>query len=375
MKKIVGYGFVVLAILIIVLLNIFKDYKKPADYPDGIEYATAKVIQIPEESMGEDPDYPYITIGTQSLLLEIESGQYQGKQIICRNYIQRILHKPAQIGTRFVVASYDGFITAMLMNYERSGFIYTFVALFLIVILIFGKMKGMKSIFSLAFTLICVFFLFIPLLLQGMDPILAALIVTGLSTVVTMVAINGFRVKSMLASVCCILCCAAAGLLAYIMGRLTDITTLNTAEAENLLFITDRTGLNISNLLVAGILIAAMGAIMDTCMSMVSSMYELKLQNPRMTRKMLFTSGFSIGRDIMGTMTNTLILAFAGGSINTVLVYYMYQTDYLILINSDLIIIEIIKGLSGSIAVILSIPVTVVLTAYTLTYRKESITV
>ena len=153
----------------------------------------------------------------------------------------------------------------------RSWTLYLFVAMFLAIILIFGREKGLKAVFSLAFTLLCVFFLFVPLLLEGMDPVLAALIVVILSTTVTMCAINGYTKKSLLSIISCVLCCIIAGLLALWMGSLSKITTLNTAEAENLLFITTDTGLNISNLLIAGILIAALGAIMDTCMSMVSS--------------------------------------------------------------------------------------------------------
>ena len=145
-----------------------------------------------------------------------------------------------------------------------------------------------------------------------------------------------------------------------------NITTLSTPEVEQLLFVTEYTDFRIDNLLTAGILIASMGAVMDTCMSLVSSLFELKAQNPDMTAAQLRRSGMNIGRDIMGTMTNTLILAFVGSSLNLVVIYYMYCTPAISLINSDFILVEALKGLVSSIAVVLSIPAATMVTAIAL---------
>ena len=126
---------------------------------------------------------------------------------------------------------------------------------------------------------------------------------------------------------------------------------------------TENTGFRIDNLLTAGILIASMGAVMDTCMSIVSSLFELKAQNLSMTTKQLLQSGMNIGKDIMGTMTNTLILAFVGSSINLVLIYYMYCMPAISLLNTDFIIVEIVKGIISSMAVVISIPVATFMTS------------
>ena len=138
---------------------------------------------------------------------------------------------------------------------------------------------------------------------------------------------------------------------------------LNTPEVEDLLFITENSGFRIDDLLTAGILIASMGAVMDTCMSIVSALFEMKEQNPKMSSKALLRSGFNIGRDMMGTMTNTLILAFAGSSINLMVIYYMYCMPAISLLNSDFLVVEIVKGLISSMAVVISIPVAALMTA------------
>lgn len=363
MKKTLGHiGVVAVYLLLIWLLNINLKYEKPADYPMGIEYAKAKVISVLEDDMGCDPDYEYIRIGRQKLKMEIVSGNYEGKTVDVINYVSRTIQTEGQIGDTYIIGSYDGFVTTMITNYDRSDVIYILGILFLALVLWFGKRKGVSAISALFITLVNVVFLFMPLLINGVPAILAAILVVLLSTMYTMFVLNGITRKSMIATMCCTLCTAVAGVLAFVVGKVGNISTLNTPEAENLLFITENTTFRIDNLLTAGILIAAMGAVMDTSMSIVSSLYEIKEQNPNISSKQLFESGLNIGRDIMGTMTNTLVLAFVGASINSVLVYYMYSMPYMNLINTDFIVVEMVKGLIGSMAVVFSIPVATVLT-------------
>ncbi len=363
MKKLVGHIiFLIIYIIAIIGINKTLEYEKPADYPAGIEYAKAKVINVLENDMGCDPEYEYIQIGKQTFEMEILSGPYKGKIIEVPNYVSRTIRTEGTIGTKYIVGSYDGFITTVVTNVDRSSIVYFLLVLFLGFVIWFGKRKGVAAIAALAVTLVNVVFLFIPLLINGVPAILGAIIVVLLSTMYTMFILNGICKKSIIATLCCTLCTTLAGVLAYVVGVVGDITTMNTPEAENLLFITENTSFRIDNLLTAGILIAAMGAVMDTSMSMVSSLFEIKEQNNTITKKELFQCGMNIGRDIMGTMTNTLVLAFVGASINSVLVYYMYSMPYINLINTDFFVVEMVKGLIGSMAVVFSIPFATIMT-------------
>lgn len=346
--------------------NTTLDYQKPGDYQDGIVYEKARVIEIEQEDMGPDPDYDYIQIGKQWLKLEILTGEFAGRSTTAINYVQRVNNKPADVGTEMVISSFDGFVTTSIVNYSRENYLYLLVAVFLAVVLFFGRKKGLKSIASLAFTILCVLFLFIPMIIKGVEPILAAVVVVVLSTAVTLLSLNGFCKKTVIAAVSCSLCTMFAGVIAYVTGAISHISTLNESEAELLLFISDSTALRVKDLLFAGILIAALGAVMDTAMSIASSLTEMKSIDPTLTRKQLWRSGMNVGKDIMGTMTNTLILAFTGSSLNILLVYYMYSLPYIALINLDLLVVEIIRGLSGSIAVILAIPVTTLIASRSL---------
>ncbi len=263
----------------------------------------------------------------------------------------------------YIIGSYDGFYTANIMYYERSGVLYGLAAAFLLLVVLYGRKKGAAAVSALVFTLINVVFFFIPMLINGVPAILAAIIIVLVSTLYSMVVLNGFCSKSYIATICCVSCTALAGLLAWAVGRFGGITTLNTPEVEDLLFITENTKFRIDNLLTAGILIAAMGAVMDTSMSIVSSLHEIKEQNPGITAKQLYISGMNIGKDIMGTMTNTLILAFAGSSMNLIVIYYMYCMPVISLVNSDFMLVEAVKGLIGSLAVVISIPMAAIMTA------------
>ena len=363
MKKAIFHTlFILVYITALWLYNGSMDFVRPGDYPKGIEYAKAIVAEVVNDEMGADPDYNYIRIGKQTLKLELTSGPYKGTTVLVNNYVTRTTQLEGTVGTRYILGSYDGFITANVMSYERSGIIGLLAAAFLGLVILYGRRKGVAAAAALIVTLLNVVFLFMPMLINGIPAIPAAIIVVLLSTLYTMVVLNGWCQKSIIATVCCTACTAFAGLLAWVVGRFGGISTLNTPEVENLLFITENTNFRIDNLLTAGILIASMGAVMDTCMSIVSSLFEIKDRNPGITARQLLQSGMNIGKDIMGTMTNTLILAFVGSSLNLIVIYYMYCMPAISLLNSDFIVVEAVKGLIGSMAVVVSIPIAAVMT-------------
>ena len=113
----------------------------------------------------------------------------------------------------------------------------------------------------------------------------------------------------------------------------------------------------------AGILISSLGAVMDVAMSIASSCNELYELNPKLTAGQLFRSGMNIGRDAMGTMANTLILAFAGSALNMLILFRAYDYPLLQVLNSDLMAIEILQGVAGSIGIILTVPLVAALSA------------
>ena len=106
-----------------------------------------------------------------------------------------------------------------------------------------------------------------------------------------------------------------------------------------------------------GVLISALGAVMDVALGIASSVWELREQNPALSAKELFGSGMHIGRDAMGTMANTLILAFAGSSLNMLLLVQTYDIPFIQLINTDYICIEVIQSIAGAMGILLTVPI------------------
>ncbi|GHU66720.1 hypothetical protein AGMMS49983_16880 [Clostridia bacterium] len=347
----------------LILLNAGLNYPAPPDVQIGNEYESARVVTVLSDTLAPDPDVAQVEIGLQELELEVLTGAYKGTRVLLKNPVTRLMNYPAAVGTKMVISSYDGFVSGMVMGYDRTGGLYLLAALFCAAVVFFGRSKGVRSLFALVFTLVCVIFLFIPLLLKGMNPILAALICVVLSTVVTLTALSGFTPKTFVAGLSCILCTLTAGGIARAFGSLMHVSTYTTPEAENLMFIAQNSALRLPDILFAGILIAASGAMMDTTISVASALTEIKEVDPGITPARLLKSGLNIGRDIMGTMTNTLILAFAGSGINALLVIFLYQMPYLRTVNLDLLAVEILQGLSASTALALSVPVTALLGA------------
>ncbi len=155
-----------------------------------------------------------------------------------------------------------------------------------------------------------------------------------------------------------------SGLVVFVIGNASSLTGLSGDEAQMLAYIPQNISLDFKGILYAGIIIGALGAIMDVTVSVASSMYEIETVQPKITRKALIKSGLNIGRDIMGSMSNTLILAYTGGAIHLMLLFNAFNLSFTEIINMDLIASEIIRAIAGSTGLILAIPLTAVIAGY-----------
>ena len=221
------------------------------------------------------------------------------------------------------------------------------------------------------FTFICIIYLFLPMLYRGYSPFLSAVVVIILITIVSLYLIDGISKKSISAMIGTITGVIISGVCAAGFGNIAKISGYNVAEVEELVFISNNTNLKVGGILFAAILIASLGAVMDVSMSIASAMTEIYSHNNNIGKKDLFKSGINVGRDMMGTMSNTLILAFTGGSINTLILNYAYALKYNQVINMYQIGIEIMQGVSGSIAIILSVPLVSIISSYLLTFERK----
>ena len=199
---------------------------------------------------------------------------------------------------------------------------------------------------------------------------MSAVFICAVTAAVTLYLIGGAGKKTVCATAGTLAGVVIAGVAAAIFSRLSGITGWNVSDIESLLTLWQTNNIQVGGLLFSGLLISSLGAVMDVAMSISSSMQELCSQNQEISRLELMRAGMRVGRDMMGTDSNTLILAFAGTSLSMLVLDYAYELPYLQIINSNNIGIAVMQGLSGSFGVVLSVPATVLMAAYI--YKGEN---
>jgi len=228
---------------------------------------------------------------------------------------------------------------------------------FIAFVIIFGRVKGINTVISLIFTCLAVFLVFIPSILAGANIYLWAIITCIYITAMTMLIVYGANKKSIAATIGCISGTALAGILTVIMSDILKITGLMSEETMYLLYIEGVT-IDLVAIIFGAITVGAIGAVMDVSMSISSSLNEICEVAQKPTFKMIMKSGINIGKDMMGTMTNTLILAYIGSSLSAVLLACTYSGSLSHLMNKEVIVVEILQGLVGSIGILFTIPFT-----------------
>ena len=250
---------------------------------------------------------------------------------------------------------------ASVYSQDREWVIYIFALLYLLALCVIGGKQGIKGCLGLIFTFFCVIFVYLPLVYLRFSPFWAAVFICFLTTLVTMYLIGGPTKKTCAATLGTLAGVVLAGLSAWCFSKASGISGYNVSDIETLMTLWNTNRIQVGGLLFSGLLISCLGAVMDVAMSISSAIDEIYKQNTSLTRKELFKAGMRVGRDMMGTDSNTLILAFAGSSVSTLLLDYAYDLPYQQIINSNNIGIAIMQGLAGSFGIVLSVPLTVLI--------------
>lgn len=357
--------FVLAVILSIPLMALFSGYwSSPVQDADNqrILFEKATVKQVVEEVLSPDPEVENLKTGYQQIEIRIETGPYKGESFFIKNGISRLYNVIAKPDSKLIVRVIEdqGQLSSVnVFNYDRGGLILGLVALFAALLIYFGRKKGALSLLALVFTGATVIFVLVPLLLKGFEPMITSIGLMSVVTVVCFLLVSQWQPKTLAAIIGTIGGIAAAGFIAYITGQMGHLSGMTMSEAEEMLYLAGDRGLKVHGLMFAAILIASLGAVMDVAMSIASSVFEIHaVSGQKQKPAELFKSGMNVGRDVMGTMADTLILAFAGGSLNIIILIAAFRMPYLQILNLDLIGTEIILSLSGSIGIILSVPLT-----------------
>lgn len=344
---------------------------EPEEYA---EYDTGTVLEILSDSTEADDAADGAYRGDQLMLVEITSGRYEGETMQVYNYVGPLYGAPLKVGDSavLIVSTYaDGSHTATVYEFNRLLALAAIIALFVIATVLVGGKTGAKSLVGLVITLICIFLILLPMLMKGFPTLLTVFLICAYVAVVSFTILGGVSRKTLCASLATICGIAVALLFGLAAQALARIDGLRLADVEPLLQLRQTgTPIGLRYLLVGGIVISALGAVMDVAMSIASAISEIHSVNPALSTKDLFRSGMNIGRDMVGTMTNTLILAFLGSSFVIVIYLYSIGLQPYQLLSSSYFAIEVISGISSSIGVIISVPLTALISAYVMGGKK-----
>ncbi|MFI3307247.1 MAG: YibE/F family protein [Mycoplasmatota bacterium] len=351
----------VVSFFIIFLSSHFFDY---ASFNNTEIAETAKVIEI---TSVEESDYGSTIVFDAKLT----SGDMKNEIVSVTQQIDSYYgynSKEVIEDDKIIITSYDNETFAYVCH-NRIGTIVFLLFIFIALIFAIAKFKGIPTLLSLVITICTIFFVYIAGILNGFNVYLLTILVITFIILTNLTLLNGFNKKTLGAIVGNILGITIAGIVAIIFNHLFRLTGI---LDQDYIYLTLLEGVSIDlvGIIWGGLLIAALGAIMDVSMSLSSSLYELSKEKDA-TFKKLVTSGMTIGRDIIGTMINTLILAYVGSSLAIILLFTAYSKNILIIFNLEMIIVEITQSVVGSIGILLSVPATVIFCAYL--YTKKDV--
>ena len=367
-----GKYLIVIGITLLMFLFYRSVERVPLLADDNMVFVKAVVVQNDHED--EQAQASLDSGDTQQVILEIRSGVHKGEKVDAYSLNGYLYGANCKVGTKVIasLSEYDGVLSANVYNYDREAEIIALLAVFFGLMWLVGGKKGFNSILALIFTFVAVIMMYIPMMYIGVSPFIAATITVVIITLVTFILIADFQMKSIGAMLGTIFGVIVSGLIALVFGHFGHVTGFNVDDIENLIYVGQNSRLDIGGMLFSGILIASLGAVMDVAMSVSTSLHEIKEQRPEITAKEIFKSGINIGRDMIGTMSNTLILAYVGGSLGLVMIIYAYSYQMHQILNMYSIAIEIMRGVAGTIGIILTVPITSLIMSVLLTREKKA---
>jgi uncharacterized membrane protein len=341
--------------------------------PPKVKYEKAKIIEAEKIDINDSME-SQLTERHQQVTLQILSGKLKGKKISLDHIAaggmmgakmnlvpgDKVILYVEEEPTK--AESPDGSPLVHIDDYSRSSPLFWLTVIYGLIICGIGGKKGVKAVLSLGLTILIIFFVLFPLTLWGFNPLLVSVVISGVISLLVFRIVGGRTAKALSAAIGTLIGVAIAGILATIIGKMIHLTGLSSEESKLLLYSLN-VKIDFQGLLFSGILIGALGAVMDVGMSIASAIDEVRKVHPEANFINLFNAGMNVGRDIMGTMSNTLILAYTGSALPLLLLFIAGNIPITKIINMEMVAEEIARALAGSIGLVLCIPATALVAA------------
>lgn len=364
----------VVSLVFIIVGHNMCDYDPTGAAETGVESAKViKITDIKSENLNGCENTIIVFNG------EMLSGEYKGQILQMEQIINEVTidkPNPVEVGDRILVS--DSNLTGnaetdaswYYLQQNRIPGMIALGVLFLIALLLIGRMKGLTTIVALGFTGAAVFAVYIPAILSGMNIYAVTIVITIFSIFASLSLLNGINKKTLCAIVGNLGGILVSGVLAIFVNKALKITGLVDEGFVYLMANDSGSSLDLRAIVWSCIIIGSLGAIMDVSMSIASAMQELAYEMKDRSFKRMVASGMNIGRDAIGTMTITLVLAYAGSSIASILLFTLNSRNVMILMNFEMIVVEVIQAIIGSLGILMAVPITVFFAGWVFNKRK-----
>lgn len=352
--------------LFLFLVLLFVPMLVNAETQIGSVEATITSVNF-RECTDEESSNDFLKVGESvkcyNLLAKLDET---GEEVAFQHVVQSPADPQVEKGTKVVLyttTDENGKVTYAVRDYNHmSGIFWTFV-IFIIAVLAVGRWRGVRALLSLGLSLVLIFYFLMPLLLEGYPPLWTTLVFSIAITIISLVIISGVNFKSTVMILATSTGLLTATILAVLFGNLAQVTGLSTEEIRGLVFFYP--DLNYQGLLFAGIMLGSLGAVMDVAVSITSALYEIAQNSRRLNFQQYFQAGMGVGKDILGSMVNTLIFAYVGSAYATIFTFMaLGELTFWQIINLGFISEEIMRSLVGSLGLLATIPASAFLGAW-----------
>lgn len=364
---------------------IYPEIEKTYTEEPSCKGKVTEILSVESES--KDFADGFIPVKRVYMMVEVLSGPRKGQVLPVVQEIQPNDNvglndiEECSVGDKitlyFTVDEYGNLQTGTMVDYIRTNTVAVVAVVFAVILILLCGFKGLKSFVALLITCVLVLFVMIPMiydggiyvptssgvekmhiLSHGINPVLASIVTSLIIIVITLLIVYGRTHKTLAAMIGVGGGAIMAGVISSLMMSAMKITGIMDEESKSLVFTENGAKLDISGVLFAAVLIGALGGTIDVGISIASALDEIVEKARNISAKELVKSGMNIGRDILGASLNTLILAYVGGSIQILILFYAYDMPLIDIINTEQISSELIRALAGSFGLLCTVPIT-----------------
>ncbi len=329
-------------------------------YQDLKEVVDAEVVDIVSETereiIGTDT-----TATVQEVRARILTGEKSGDTVLFENDVTTV-----KVGDRIRLqrlVSIDGVEYYLFKDFNRLHTLFVLVLTFIGVLYVVAGKKGVRALASLGLSILIIIYALIPLLLRGYDPVLVSISIAGVILAIAIFATHGFGAHARIAFMGTMIAIVATGMLSVVWVSLARLTGFASDAAIYLNFSTHG-ALDFSGLLLGGILIGVLGVLDDVAITQASVTAELVRANPALKGVDLYRRALRVGQDHIGSLVNTLALAYTGVSLPLLMLFARTDSTFFDIVNQEVVASEIVRTLVGSLGLMLTVPATTLIAVW-----------